>query len=263
MALHQTYLTLVNYKPGHLPLPGLPLSIDLGHLKTACSSCSLHDLCMPIGLSADELQVLDGVVDERRSVKRGERLYAAGAPFEALYTVRVGSLKTSVLFEDGREQVTGFHMLGELIGFDGISADAHHCSAAALEDSEICLLPFSRLEHFSRSIPALQRHLHRLLSTEVVREQHKMVMLGSMRAEEKLAWFLLDLSDRYLRRGYSASEFVLRMTREEIGSFLGLKLETVSRLFSRFQEAGMVTAQQKYIKLLDPSGLRQLMAPQE
>ncbi len=235
--------------------------IDFQRLKTACSSCSLQDLCMPRGLTADELCQLEALVDEHRRIKRGERLYATGSPFEALYTVRLGSLKTSVLFEDGREQVTGFHMLGELIGLDGISTDTHNCSAYALEDSEVCLLPFSRLEEFARTIPAMQHHVHRLLSTEIVREQHNMLMLGTMRAEEKLASFLLDLSDRYLKRGYSASEFVLRMTREEIGSFLGLKLETVSRLFSRFQEAGLIIAQQKYIKLLDPTGLRQLIGP--
>ena len=236
-------------------------TIDFQRLKTACSSCSLHDLCMPRGLTADELRQLDALVEERRRIKRGTRLYAAGGPFEAIYTVRLGSLKTSVLFEDGREQVTGFHMLGELVGLDGIGTEKHNCSAYALEDSEVCMLPFSRLEEFSRSIPALQRHVHRLLSTEIVREQHSMLMLGTMRAEEKLASFLLDLSERYVRRGYSASEFVLRMTREEIGSFLGLKLETVSRLFSRFQEGGLIIAQQKYIKLLDTAGLRQLIGP--
>ncbi|MBK8742193.1 MAG: fumarate/nitrate reduction transcriptional regulator Fnr [Betaproteobacteria bacterium] len=235
--------------------------MDFQRLKTACSTCSLRDLCMPMGLTADELRQLDSFVDERRRIKRGERLYAAGSTFDALYTVRLGSLKTAVLFEDGREQVTGFHMLGELIGLDGISTEAHTCSAHALEDSEVCLLPFSRLEDFSRRIPALQHHVHRLLSSEIVREQHNMLLLGTMRAEEKLASFLLDLSDRYLRRGYSASEFFLRMTREEIGSYLGLKLETVSRLFSRFQEAGLIIAQQKYIKILDANGLRQLIGP--
>jgi CRP/FNR family transcriptional regulator len=240
---------------------GQTQTFDVQRLRTACSSCSLRDLCMPLGLTADELHQIDTLVEERRRIKRGARLYAVGSRFEALYTVRLGSLKTSVLFEDGREQVTGFHMLGELIGLDGISTDSHTCSASALEDSEVCLLPFSRLEEFSRRIPALQRHVHRLLSTAVVREQHSMLILGTMRAEEKLASFLLDLSDRYLKRGYSASEFVLRMTREEIGSFLGLKLETVSRLFSRFQDAGLIIAQQKYIKLLDPGGLRQLIGP--
>jgi CRP/FNR family transcriptional regulator, anaerobic regulatory protein len=236
-------------------------TIDFDRLKTVCSNCSLRELCMPMGLTADDLRQLDTLVNERRRIKRGERLYAAGSPFDSLYTVRVGSVKTAILSEDGREQVTGFHMLGEVIGLDGICSDSHTCSADALEDSEICLLPFSRLEEFARKIPALQHHVHRLMSTEVVREQRGMMMLGTMRAEERLASFLLDLSDRYVKRGYSASEFVLRMTREEIGSFLGLKLETVSRLFSRFQEANLIIAQQKYIKLLDPAGLRQLIGP--
>jgi CRP/FNR family transcriptional regulator len=214
---------------------------------------------MPGEWNAVELHDLGAFVEHRHRISRGHRLYAAGAPFESLYFVRVGSIKTSVLLEDGREQVTGFHMLGDLIGLDGIGTDIHNCAATALEDSEVCLLPFSHLEDLASTIPAMQHRLHRLLSSEVVREQHKMLMLGTMRAEEKLAWFLLDLSVRYLKRGYSASEFVLRMTREEIGSFLGLKLETVSRLFSRFQDAGLIIVRVKHVKLLDPAGLRQLI----
>ena len=237
-------------------------TFDLNRLKSACSSCSLRDLCMPLGLNTTELEQLDTLVDERRRVKRGQALFDSGAAFDALYVVRLGSLKTAVLLEDGREQVTGFHMLGELVGLDGISTDSHICSAVALEDTEVCVMPFARLEDFSRSIPTLQHHVHRLLGTEVVRDHKNMVMLGSMRAEEKLAWFLLDIAERYLKRGYSPSEFVLRMTREEIGSFLGLKLETVSRLFSRFQAEGLITAQQKHIKLLDSHGLRQLIGTQ-
>ncbi len=233
--------------------------VDLVRLKSACSNCSLRELCLPIGLTAEELAQLDTLVDERRRVKRGTRLYTAAGPFESLFTVRLGSFKTSVLMEDGREQVTGFHMLGDMLGLDGISSDVHSCTAIALEDSEACVMPFDRIEDYSRTLRSLQHHVHRLMSKEVVREQHAMVMLGTMRAEEKLASFLLDLSTRYVERGYSASEFVLRMTREEIGSFLGLKLETVSRLFSRFQEAGIIIAQQKYIKILDPVGLHALI----
>jgi CRP/FNR family transcriptional regulator len=233
--------------------------IDALRLKTACSSCSLRELCLPVGLTADELRQLDNLVEERRRIKRGGHLYTAASAFDALYTVRLGSFKTSVLIEDGREQVTGFHMLGDMMGLDGISNDTYNCSAVALEDSEVCVMQFGRMEEYARTFHTLQHHVHRLLSREVVREQQSMMMLGTMRAEEKLASFLLDLSARYVQRGYSASEFVLRMTREEIGSYLGLKLETVSRLFSRFQDAGLVLAQQKYIKILDRNGLKDLI----
>ena len=228
-------------------------------LKTACSNCNLRELCMPVGLTADELCQLDSLVDDRRHIERGASLYAAGSPFKAFHAVRVGSFKTSVLAEDGREQVTGFHMVGELIGLDGIGTDIHTCSASALEDSEVCLLPFSRLEDFSRTMPVLQHHMYRLMGAEIVRAQFSMMMLGTMRADEKLSLFLLNLSDRYLKRGYSASEFVLRMSRKEIGSYLGLEFETVSRLFSRFQNEGLIVVQQKYIKLLEPAILRNLI----
>ena len=236
-----------------------PVMVDLHRRKAACSTCTHCDWCNFGELSTVELHRPGAYVEDRRPIGRGDSLYTAGAPFKNLYCVRVGSIKTAVSSRDGREQVTGFHMPGDLIGLDGISTDIHHCAATALEDSEVCMIPFSYIEHRSSTILGLQRQMHRLLSSEVVRVQHKTLMLGTMRAEEKLAWFLLDLSVRYLKRGYSATEFVLRMTRREIGSFLGLEMETVSRLLSRFQDTGLVTVQQKHIKLLDASGLRELI----
>jgi len=153
--------------------------------------------------------------------------------------------------------VTGFHMAGELMGMDGIGTERHTCDAVALEDSEVCVIPFERLEVLSREMEALQRHFHKVMSREIVREHGVMLLLGSMRAEERLAAFLLNLSQRLSTRGYSPSEFILRMTREEIGSYLGLKLETVSRVFSKFQEEGSIAVQQKNIRILDPKGLRE------
>jgi len=167
--------------------------------------------------------------------------------------------KTKLLLEDGREQVTGFHMAGELMGMDGIGTERHTCDAVALEDSEVCVIPFERLEGLSREMEALQHHFHKVMSREIVREHGVMMLLGSMRAEERLAAFLLNLSQRLSTRGYSPNEFNLRMTREEIGSYLGLKLETVSRVFSRFQEEGLIAVQQKNIRILDAAGLRKLV----
>jgi CRP/FNR family transcriptional regulator len=240
-------------------LPNSAIPVTLVSIKVACSQCSLRELCLSEGLSKEELAKLDGLVGTRRKLRRGQHLYRAGDPFEALYAVRTGFFKTDVLIEDGRDQVTGFQMTGEILGMDGISTEAHSCNAVALEDSEVCLIPFAQLEHLSREIKALQHNFNKVMSRELVRDQGLMMLLGTMRAEERLAAFLLNMSQRFTLRGYSPAEFHLRMTREEIGSYLGLKLETVSRAFSRFQEEGYIAVQQKHIRILDIEGLRQLL----
>ncbi|HXE41349.1 MAG TPA: fumarate/nitrate reduction transcriptional regulator Fnr [Azonexus sp.] len=233
--------------------------ITLSVIKTACSNCNLRELCLPFGLTLEELERLDDLVSTRRRIKRGDHLYRAGEPFDAIYAIRSGFFKTDVLLEDGRDQVTGFQMAGELLGLDGISTEHHTCNAIALEDSEICSIPFSRLESLSREIHNLQHHFHKVMSREIVRDHGVMMLLGTMRAEERLAAFLLNLSQRFTARGFSHAEFYLRMTREEIGSYLGLKLETVSRAFSKFQEEGYIAVQQKHIRILNVNGLKALM----
>jgi len=233
--------------------------ISIRDLKIHCSTCSMRELCLPVGLNPDEIRQVDALVGNRVKLKKGDSLYRAGDTFSALYAVRLGSLKTTVLAEDGREQVSGYHMLGDIIGLDGIGTDRHGCQALALEDTEVCVLPCERLEDLARDLPSLQHNLYQFLSREISRDHNIMLLLGSMRAEERLAVFLLNLSDRYRRRGYSSTEFVLRMTREEIGSYLGLKLETVSRLFSRFQEEGLIQVQGRAVKLLDITALKQLV----
>ena len=230
--------------------------IDLHHLKTACSSCTLRELCLPAGLNEDELNRLDTMVNRKRPIKRGDYLYRSGAPMVSLFAIRSGFLKSCVLHDDGREQVAGFHMMGELVGMDAIASGKHVCDAIALEDSDVCEIPYADLEQLSRDIPALQHHFHRILSREIGRDYGVMLLLGSMRAEERLAAFLLNLSQRFTARGYSPTRFNLRMTREEIGSYLGLKLETISRAFSRFQEDGLIAVQNKYIEIKDLDRLR-------
>jgi len=224
-----------------------------------CSSCNLREMCLPAGLCAEDLERVENVVYARRRLKRGEVLFQAGAEFGAVYAIRSGFFKSSLLDADGREQVTGFFMGGELLGMDGIGG-SHHGSAIALEDSEVCVLPYALIEEMSREIPALQRQLHAVLAREIARDHGVMMLLGSMRAEERLATFLLNLSRRFVRRGYSATEFHLRMTREEIGSYLGLKLETVSRLFSAFQKDGLIEVQQKYVRIRDIAGVERVLA---
>jgi CRP/FNR family transcriptional regulator len=217
---------------------------------------------MPSDLTNDELRQLEALASTKRAYRRGDYLYRSGSKFGSLYAIRTGFFKTQVLHEDGREQVTGFQMAGEIIGLDAISTDVHTCDAVALEDSEVCELPFNQLEELSRQLPALQRHLHKIMSREIVRDQGIMLLLGSMRAEERLAAFLLNLSQRFAARGYSASAFRLRMTRQEIGSYLGLKLETVSRTLSYFQETRLIDVHNKSIELLDMSRLLGLVGQQ-
>jgi len=237
------------------------IPLNVSGLKAACSQCNLRELCLPFGLSEAEVDRLENLVSQRRKLKRGQHLYRAGDQFESIYAVKSGFFKTDVLTEDGRDQVTGFQMAGEILGMDGISTDLHTCNAVALEDSEVCLIPFAEMESLSSEIRTLQSHFHKVMSREIVRDHGVMMLLGSMRAEERLATFLLNLSQRFTARGYSPAEFHLRMTREEIGSYLGLKLETVSRAFSRFQDEGLISVQQKHIRILNTPGLKSMLAP--
>ena len=224
--------------------------------RVACTNCNLRELCLPLGLPPAALAQLEHMVATRRRVPRGERLFRAGDPFDALYAVRLGFMKSQVNTADGREQVTGFHMAGEIVGLDGIGGERHSCDVIALEDSEACVIPYERIEEVSAAVPVLRQHLHKVMSREIVREHGVMLLLGSMDAEERLAAFLLNLSQRFEARGYSRSEFMLRMTRAEIGSYLGLKLETVSRVLSRFAADGLLEVNQKHVRIIDAAGLR-------
>lgn len=227
--------------------------------KVACSNCNLRELCMPIGLNAEELRRVDELVTRRPIIRRGACLFHNGEKFTALYAIRTGFFKTRITTEDGRDQVTGFQMAGEIIGLDGIVNDQHTCDAIALEDAEICVLPFERLEEISREVKALQHHVHKILSREIVREHGVMLLLGNMRAEERLAAFLMNLSQRLQARGFSRFDLVLRMTREEIGSYLGMTLETVSRTFSKFAEDGLIEVKQRQIHIHDADALLRIV----
>src|SRR5271165_2997686 len=249
-----------NRVPEGPPADATPASVVSIHaLKTYCSNCSMRQLCLPMGLEPGLMEDLDALIKNRVRLKKGDSLYRSGERFSSLYAIRMGSCKTTVLSEDGREQVAGYHMQGDVLGMDGIGAERYGCEAIALEDTECCVLPFGELGDLSHGAAPLQHNLYQLLSREVGRGQNIMLLLGSMRAEERLAAFLLNLSQRYRARGYSGTEFVLRMSRQEIGSYIGLKLETVSRLFSRFQQEGLIQVQGRLIKLLDLTTLKQLL----
>lgn len=237
-------------------------SFTVSHLKVACSNCNLRELCLPVGMSLTDIEKVEELVATRRKIRRGESLFRSGDKFDSLHAIRLGFLKSTVISNDGREQVTGFHMAGELVGLDGISAESHTCDMVALEDTEVCVIPYHRLEEVATAVPALRTHLHKVMSREIVREHSVMLLLGSMHAEERLAAFLLNLSQRFEARGYSRTEFVLRMTRAEIGSYLGLKLETVSRVLSRFAQDGLIEVNQKHVRITNPDGLRAVVSGQ-
>ncbi|MFC0397308.1 fumarate/nitrate reduction transcriptional regulator Fnr [Paraburkholderia rhizosphaerae] len=223
-----------------------------------CSGCSMRTVCMPAGLTAAEFARLDSVICSTRPVRRGDALYRAGDTFQSIYAVRVGSFKTVVMHRDGREQVTGFEIAGEALGLDGVCTSRHSCDAIALEDSVVCVIPFAQLEAVCREIRTMQHHVHQMMSGEIVRESSLMMLLGTMTAEQRVAAFLLNLSKRFKALGYSPAEFNLRMTREEIGCYLGMKLETVSRMFSKFQRERLVETCGKQIRIVDPDGLSRI-----
>lgn len=234
--------------------------LNLSSLRVACSNCNLRESCLPTGLSLKEVERVEDLVSTRKRVKRGEALFHVGDSFEAVYAVRLGFLKSIVLSSDGREQVTNFFMAGDMVGVDGIASGVHSCDVIALEDTEVCMIPWETLEDTATSMHAMGSHFMKLLSREIVRQHGVMLLLGSMHAEERLAAFLLSLSQRYEQRGYSRAEFVLRMTRAEIGSYLGLKLETVSRVLSRFSHDGLIDVNQKHVRIFNAEGLRAIVS---
>jgi len=234
-------------------------TIPISEMSPRCSTCSLGQLCLPVGMTQHDLDKMDTLVQERVRVRKGETLYRLGDPLTAVFAIRFGTLKTHLTMEDGRSQITGFHLPGEVVGLDGLGEMQHASDATALEDTEVCVVRFGDLESLSGALPSLQHQFMRLMSREISQDQVMLITLGSMRAEERLAAFLMNLSERLSARGYSSSEFVLRMSREEIGSYLGLKLETVSRLFSRFAEAGLIQIRQRHVKLVDMPGIKQIV----
>ncbi len=224
-------------------------------LKTLCSNCHLRDLCLPCGLEGSDVQRLDGMLFGRRRIRIGETLYRAEDRFQFIYAVRSGTFKSSLTLSDGREQVSGFHMAGELMGLDGVAHGRHASAATALEDAEVCAIPYAHLSELAAGSSDMQMVMARLMSREIVREHSLMMLLGSMNAEERLAAFLINLSQRLKARGYSSHEFHLRMSRAEIGSYLGMKLETVSRTFSAFQQQRLLEVDKRHIRILDLEAL--------
>lgn len=212
-----------------------------------------------MGLTPEDVERLDEIVKRTRPLHRGDILFRHGDRFRALYVVKTGCLKTYAPCTEGGEQVLGFHLPGEIVGLDAIDQGAHACSAKVLETSAICELPFSRLEDLSATIPSLQHQMFRLLSKEIGQDTDMLLLLGKKSAEERLGSFLLSLSRRLGRRGLSPTDFYLSMSRHEISNYLGLAVETVSRIFTRFQDDGLMRVDRKHIELIDLDALESLV----
>ena len=236
---------------------------ELEELKVACKDCSLFQLCLPVGLGEEELALLDRLIRRRRVLRRGEYLFRPGDPFVYVYAVRSGSIKTYIPVRDGADQVTGFHLPGELLGLDAIHTERHQCGANALETTGVCELPLNRMEELGSAVTNLQRRMLRIMSRQILHDQTLQVLLCKRSAEERLAALLLSLSNRYKRRGFSATDFHLSMSRQEIASYLGLAEETVSRLFGRLQEQGLIEVLRKRVHLLNLRRLTSMVGTPE
>ncbi len=229
---------------------------DLNATKVACQECSLHQLCLPRSIDGNDLDKLDNIIERKKPLKRNENLFQVGESFNSIYVVRSGSLKTYSPTIDGQEQVTGFHLPGELLGLDAIGKGQHPCAAKALEMTSVCEVPFSHLEGLAQELPTLQHQLLRLMSKEIYDDQELMLLLGKKTAEARLSAFLLSISLRFKQRGFSSVEFYLSMSRNDIANYLGLAVETVSRMFTRFQEDNFIDVERKHIVIKNRAELQ-------
>lgn len=216
-----------------------------------CKDCSLATLCLPLSLDMQDLDALDNIVKRSRPMKKGDFLFRQGDTFASVYAVRSGSLKTFSVTDCGQEQITGFHLPSEFVGLSGMDTELCPVSAIALETTSICEIPFDRLDELSASLPQLRRQLMRIMSREIRDDQQMMMLLSKKTADERIATFLVNLSARFRARGYSPQQFRLAMSRNEIGNYLGLAVETVSRVFTRFQQSGLLEAEGKEVNLIN------------
>jgi CRP/FNR family transcriptional regulator len=244
--------------PFPTPEPRRPES-RTARVRVSCNACALRGACLSSDFSAAEIGAFEDLAQVKRRLRAGQHLYRTGESADSLFVVRSGFMKSSVVTPDGREQVTQFHMMGDLTGLAAMGRGEHTTDTVALEDTEVCEIPFAALQRLAARVPALQQRLYCLMAEEIEAERDALVLLGTMRAEERVASFLLDLGNRYHALGFSASRFVLRMSRADMGSYLGLRLETVSRLLSRFQVEGLLRVEGRSVQILDAEGLRSLI----
>jgi len=232
--------------------------VRLRDIRVACSNCSLSELCLPVALDPADVEALNRIVQRERPMAKGDFLYRAGDAFTSVYALYSGCLKSTSLAEDGVEQITAFHLPGELMGLDAISFPRHPTSTVALETSSVCELPFRQLEDLARQIPGLQHQLLRIMSREIFEENEMLKTLARRTAEQRLAILLLSMGERFGRRGLCTTNFLLPMSRHELSNYLGLAPETLSRLFRRFCDQGWITLRGKETMLKDVPALRDI-----
>jgi CRP/FNR family transcriptional regulator len=235
-----------------------PSRAQTGGSAIHCQDCSISQLCIPYSLNETELDRLDDIIERKKPIQKGQEIFKAGEEMKSLYAIRSGTLKSYTITEQGDEQITAFHLAGDLVGFDSISSGKHPSFAQALETAMICEIPYDTLDTLSTTLPKLRQQILRLMSNEIVGDQNMILLLSKKNAEERLASFIHNLSVRYAARGFSPREFRLSMTRGDIGNYLGLTVETISRLLGRFQKTGMIAVKGKYITILDESQLSEL-----
>jgi len=224
---------------------------DQIHAPIPCSDCGIYQLCLPTSIGQADVDLLDKIVKNRRIFKRGDYLYRLNHPFQSVYAIRSGSVKTYVLMDDGRLQITGFHIAGELLGLSAVNTRVYSCEARALETTSVCEIPFDRLEELGQQVPSLQYQMLRIMSREIAHNQELMLLLGRKNADERLATYLISLSSRFAKRSYSATEFNLSMSRGDIGNYLGMAEETVCRVLARFEQEGLIAMQRRLVRLKD------------
>ena len=238
-----------------MPSPRTKATPKIDCAPISCASCGIFQLCHSVGGDTD-LSVLDTLVKNRKTIKRGEPLYRTGDPFRVIYAIRSGAVKTSILTDDGKVQITGFHVAGEVLGLDAITTKRHNSEATAMEATSICEVPFERFKELSEEIPGLQYKMLEIMSNEILHNHELMVLLGKKNAEERLATYLLNISDRLEKRNFPATQLDMNMSRGDISNYLGMAEETVCRIFGRFQEEGLVTTQRRKIVLNDLARLK-------
>ncbi len=233
--------------------------IDIDHFKVSCQQCNLRELCFPHGMSNDEMVNMDAVVEQPRPIHKNDYIYHDGDDNHAIYAVRAGCVKTMTESANGEEQIVGFHLPGELFGLDGFAENAHTCNAVALETSSVCELPLDNIEMLCHKLPSLQRQMRRIMGKEVAADHKMLLLLGKMTSEERLASFLLSMSARMEERHWKENEFNLSMPRQDIANYLGMAVETVSRLFASFQNEKIIVVDRRHITILNMDRLKQIV----
>ena len=228
-----------------------------------CQNCSFSHLCIPVSLNQNEMESLDDIIQRKKPMQKNSQLTEAGQKFTSLFAVRSGSFKSYISAKDGEQQITGFHLPGDIIGFDGLQENQYQSFTQALETSMVCEIPYETLDQMAAQLPTLRRQMMKMMSHEIGQDHNLMMLLNKRTAEERISHFILHLSQRFAARGFSSKEFHLTMTRNEIGNYLGLTVETVSRLLSRFQKEGLIKVDGKLINIVDEHALRQKLSDKE